>query len=106
MNLSAPITPKQAMGVTFVVALLMTVLLVKLYSQSGYWWVFLVPILAFWFGTARTLILQRRNPGSAVLMMRTFAVPSTLMGVMAGFLAYTLKHGAAELPKLADVLRH
>ena len=99
-------TAKQAMGLTAVLAVAMSALLVTLYQRAGYSWIFLIPIPGYWAISARTLIFQGRHPEGAVARMKSFALPSGMAGLLAGLLVYALAHGLGDLGKLGYPQTH
>jgi len=99
-------TAKYAMGITAAVAVVMSVLLLALYQRTGYSWIFLFPVAGYWAISARTLILQKRNTDEAVARLKSFAWPSSLVGVLAGLLVYALTHGVGDLGKLGYPQNH
>lgn len=93
------LTPKGAAIITGLAALIFSATMLQAYSVSHS--VIVLALIVFYFGGATwTLVLQRRNPAAALLMMRSFVLPSAVMSLLAVVLTFAVQGRLQELSLL------
>jgi hypothetical protein len=98
--MTTPMTPRGNIIVTAIMAVLMSVLLMRVYILSQFWWPVLMVTLVYAAGSIYTLWLQDRHRDGAVLIRKVFAIPSACAGAMAVWFVYALQQHPGTLSLL------
>lgn len=77
---------------TIILSVLMNVLLVEASSHSQLRLVMFIAIAGYLLATIRVIYLQIRRPEMARSFSQTFAIPSTIMGMLAGLMGFMARH--------------